>query len=104
MFCAGTMSTSNGSDRPNSRPQLFMEPFVSGFVGKSRMPSHEIRKGLDLTRRFHDTHAGPYRGDLCQSARHGENQVRLRDSINRGDKERQSNRDVPLYAKLRQSA
>jgi hypothetical protein len=31
-----------------------MEPFVSRFIGESRMPGHEIRKRLDLTRGFHD--------------------------------------------------
>ena len=25
-------------------------------MGESRMPCHEIRRGLDLTRRFHDAH------------------------------------------------
>jgi hypothetical protein len=62
------------SDGPNSRPQLFTKPFVSRLIGESRMPCHEIRKGLDLTRRFHDTYTSHDRSDLCQSARHGENQ------------------------------
>src|SRR5437660_10064882 len=34
-------SASNCSDGPNSRPQLFMKPFVSRFIGESRMPCHE---------------------------------------------------------------
>jgi len=68
------------------------------------MPCHEIGKGLDFTRRFHDSYTSHDRGDLCQSARHGENQVSLRDGKDRGHKERQTKRDMPLYAKLRQSA
>src|SRR5258708_24290294 len=90
-----TMSASNCSDGPNSRPQLFTKPFVSRFIGESRMPCHEIRKGLDLTRRFHDADTSHDR-DLCQSARHGENQVSLCDGKDRGHKEWQSKRDVPL--------
>jgi hypothetical protein len=90
------MSASNGSDGPNSRPQLFTKPFVSRFIGESRMPCHEIRKGLDLTRRFHDGHTSHDRSDLCQSVRHGENQVSLCDGKDRRHKEWQSKRDVPL--------
>src|SRR5260370_7175790 len=97
-------SASNCSDGPNSRPQLFMKPFVSRFIGESRMPCHEIRKGLDLTRRFHDAHTSHDRSDLCQSARHGENQVSLCAGKDRGHKELQSNRDVPLSATLRDTA
>ena len=51
-----TRSGSNCSDGSNSRPQLFMEPFVSGFTRESRVPRHEKRKGPDLTRRFHDAY------------------------------------------------
>jgi hypothetical protein len=68
------------------------------------MPCHEIRKGLDLARRFHDAYTSHDCGDLCQSARHGENQVSLCNGKDRGHKEWQSKRDVPLYAKLGQSA
>ena len=99
-----TVSASNCSDDPNSRPQLFTKPFVSRFVGESRMPCHEIRKGLHLTRRFHDAHTSHDRSDLCQSARHRENQVSLCDGKDCGHKEWQSKRDAPLRAKLRQSA
>src|SRR6266851_5421796 len=90
-------SASNCSDGPNSRPQLFMKPFVSRFIGASRMPCHEIRKGLDLTRRFHDAYTSHDRSDLCQSARHGENQVSLCDGKDRGHKEWQSERDTPHF-------
>src|SRR5258708_18756819 len=76
-------SASNCSDGPNSRPQLFMKPFVSRFIGASRMPCHEIRKGLDLTRRLHDAYTSHDRSDLCQSARHGKNQVSLCDGKDR---------------------
>jgi hypothetical protein len=69
----------NCSDGPNSRAQLFTKPFVSRFMGESGMPCHEIRRGLDLTRRFHDAHTSHDRSDLCQSARYGENQVSLSD-------------------------
>src|SRR5215470_8275089 len=99
-----TMSASNCSDGPNSRPQLFMKPFVSRFIGESRMQCHEIRKGLDLTRRFHDQYTSHDRSHLCQSARHCENQVSLWDGKDCGHKEWQSKRDAPLRAKLRQSA
>src|SRR6201984_87056 len=99
-----TMSASNCSDGANSRAQLFTKPFVSRFIGEPRMPCHEIRKGLDLTRRFHDVHTSHDRSDFCQSARHGENQVSLCDGKDRRHKERQSARDTPLCAKLRQSA
>jgi hypothetical protein len=51
-------------DGPNSRSQLFTKPFVRRFIGESRMPCHEIRKGLDLTRRFHDAHTSHDRSDL----------------------------------------
>src|SRR5260370_9783190 len=68
-----TMSASNCSDGPNSRPQLFTKPFVSRFIGESRMPCHEIRKGLDLTSRFHDAYTSHDPRALCQSAQHGEN-------------------------------
>ena len=88
----------------NSRTQLFTKPFVRRFICESRMPRHEIRKGFDLTRRFHDAHTRHGRSHLCQPARHGENQVRLCDGKDRGDKEWQCERDVPLYAKLQQSA
>src|ERR1700677_3264195 len=98
-----TMSASNCSDGPNSRPQLFTKPFVSGFIGESRMPRHEIRKELDLTRCFHDAHTSHGRSDLRQSARHGKNQVSLCDGKDRGQKEGQSKGDVPLGVKLRQS-
>ena len=99
-----TMSASNCSDGSNSRPQLFMEPFVSGFTRESRVPRHEKRKGPDLTRRFHDAYTSQACSDLCHSARHGENQVSLCDGKDRGHKVWQSKRHTPLYAKLRQSA
>ena len=95
-----TMSASYCSGGPNSRPQLFMKPFVSRFISESGMPCHEIRKGLDLTRRFDDAHTSHGRSELCQSAWHGENQVSLRDGKDRGHKEWQSERDLPLCAKL----
>jgi hypothetical protein len=91
-------------DQVRSRSELFMKPSVSRFIGESRMPCHEIRKGLNLTRRFHDAYTSHDRGDLCQSAWHGENQVSLCDGKDRGHKEWQSKRDTPLCAKLRQSA
>ena len=81
-----------------------MKPLVSWFIGESRMPCHEIWKGFDLTRRFHDAYARHACGDLCQSARHREHQVRLRDGKDRGHKEWQSKRHTPLCAKLRQRA
>jgi hypothetical protein len=99
-----TMSASNCSDGSNSRPQLFMEPFVSGFTRESRVPRHEKRKGPDLTRRFHDAYTSQACSDLRHSARHGENQVSLCDGKDRGHKVWQSKRHTPLYAKLRQSA
>src|SRR6201987_6232462 len=102
--CTPTMSASNCSGGPNSRPQLFTQPFVSRFIGESRMPCHEIRKGLDLARRFHDAHTSHDRSDLCQSARHGKNQVSPCDGKDRGHIEWQSKRDLPLCAKLRESA
>jgi hypothetical protein len=71
-----------------------MEPFMSRFIGEARMPGHEIGKGLDLTRRFHDAYTSHARSDLCQSARHSENQVSLRDGKDRGHKEWQSKRDT----------
>jgi hypothetical protein len=73
-------------------------------MGESRMPCHEIRKRLDLTRRIHDAHSRQGRSDLCQSARHGENQVSRCDGKDRGHKEWQSKRDTPLCSKLLQSA
>jgi hypothetical protein len=75
---------------------------VSGFTGKLRMPCHEIRKGLDLTRRFHDANASLARSEFCQSARHGENQISLCNGNNHGHKEWQSSRDTPLRGKLDQ--
>ncbi len=97
-------SASNCSDGPNSRPQLFMKPFVSRFFVESRMPCHEKRQGLDLTRRFHDAYTSHDRSGLCQFARHGENQVSLCDGKDRWHKEWHSTRDTPLCAKPRQSA
>jgi hypothetical protein len=55
-------------------------------------------------RRFHDAHTSHDGSDLCQSARHGENQVSLCDGKDGGHKEWQGKRDVPLCAKLHQSA
>src|SRR5271156_3947576 len=98
------ISVSHCSDGANSRPQLFMKPLVSRFTGEPWMPCHEIRKGLDLTRRFHHAYAGHDRRDRRQSARHGENQVSLGDGKDRGHEEWQSKRDMTLGAKLRQSA
>src|SRR5438309_5232966 len=37
------------------------------FSSESRMPSHEIRKGFDLARRFHDAHSSYRSSHLCQS-------------------------------------
>src|SRR6267143_3619330 len=37
------------------------------FSSESRMPSHEIRKGFDLARRFHDAHPSYRSSHLCQS-------------------------------------
>src|SRR5260370_18026037 len=37
------------------------------FSSESRMPSHEIRKGFDLGRRFHDGHPSYRSSHLCQS-------------------------------------
>jgi hypothetical protein len=91
-----TMPASNCSDVPNSRPELFAKPFVSRFIGEPRMPRHEIRKGFDLTRRFHDTQTGYRRSYLCQSARHSENQISLCDGKDCGHKEWQCKRCVPL--------
>src|SRR5579862_964619 len=90
-YCSGghrrlpmMMSVSNCSDGPNSRVQLFTEPSVSRFIGESRRPCHEIWKGLDLTRRFHDAHTSHGGSDRRQLARHSEDQVSLCDGKDRG--------------------
>jgi hypothetical protein len=44
-------SASNCSDGPNSRPQLFMKPFVSRFIGESTSEGPGLRD-LWLTRTF----------------------------------------------------
>jgi hypothetical protein len=43
------------------------------------MPSHEIRKGFDLARRFHDAYTSYRSSHLCQFAGHCEDQIGLGD-------------------------
>ena len=43
------------------------------------MPSHEIRKGFDLARRFHDAYTSHRSSHLCQFAGHCEDQIGLSD-------------------------
>ena len=69
----GTMSTSNCSEGPNRQSHLFTKPLVSRFIRESRMPCHEVRRGLDLKRSFHDAYTGRARNNLRQFARHCEN-------------------------------
>ena len=45
---------------------------------------------------------GHRRGYLCQCAGHCKNQIGFCDGEDRGQKERKTKRDAPLYAKLRQ--
>src|SRR6267142_83846 len=92
------------SNCPGSHSQLLAEPLVSGFSAESWMPGHEIRKGLDLARRFHNAYASHPGGDLCQSAGHSKDQIGLSDGKDRRHKERKTEHDTPLRAKLRQRA
>ena len=87
--------SSNGS-------QLVTKPCVSGFVSESRMPCHEVRKSFDLAWRFHHAQTSQRNGDLCQSARDGQDQIGFSDGEDCGHKERKTKRDAALYAKLRQ--
>ena len=66
------------------------------------MPRHEIRKAIDLARRFHDAYTSHPCGDLCQFAGHSENQIRLSDRKDRRDKEWKTKHDATLHTKLRQ--
>jgi len=94
----------NCSNCPSSHPQLFAEPSVSGFRTESWVPCHEIRKSLDLARRFHDPYTSHPSGNLCQPARHSEDQIGLSNDIDGWHKEWQTEHDPPLRTKLRERA
>src|ERR1700752_5026316 len=82
--------------------QLVTKPCVSGFVSESRMPCHEVRKRFDLAWRFHHAQTSQRKGDLCQSARDGEDQIGFSDGEDCGHKKQKTKCDATLYAKLRQ--
>jgi hypothetical protein len=92
------------SNCPCCHPQLFTEPSVSGFSAESWVPCHEIRKGLDLARRFHNAYTSHPSSNLCQSARHSEDQIGLSNGINRWHKEWETAHDTPVRTKLRERA
>src|ERR1700731_4676452 len=98
------MAAPDCSNCPSSHPQLFTEPSVSGFSAESWVPCHEIRKSLDLARRFHDPYTSHPSGNLCQSARHSEDQIGLSNGINGWHKEWKTEHDPPLRTKLCQRA
>src|SRR5258705_12618826 len=66
------------------------------FASESRMPCHEIRKGLDLARRFHEAYTGHGSGDLCQLAGHSEDQIGLRDGKDCWHEKLKTNRSTSL--------
>src|SRR5438874_225927 len=82
--------------------QLVTKPCVSGFVSESLMPCHEVRKRFDLAWRFHHAQTSQRKGDLCQPARNGQDQIGFSDGEYCGHKERKTKCDATLYAKLRQ--
>jgi len=98
-MCFATLFCSNPS---SNGLQLVTKPCVSGFVSESRMPCHEVRKSFDLAWRFHHAQTSQRNGDLCQSARDGQDQIGFSDGEDCGHKERKTKRDAALYAKLRQ--
>src|SRR6266446_1355002 len=72
------------------------------FSSESRMPSHEIRKGFDLARRFHDAHPSYRSSHLCQFAGHCEDQIGVSDGKDCRHEEWKTKHDTPFRAKLRQ--
>jgi hypothetical protein len=64
------------------------------------MPGHEIWKGLDLARRFHDACTSYLSGHLCQLAGHSEDHVGSSDGKDRGHKEWKTKSDTTLDAEL----
>jgi hypothetical protein len=66
------------------------------------MPSHEMRKGFDLARRFHDAHPSYLSSHLCQFAGHREDQIGVRDGKDCRQEEWKTKHDTPFRAKLRQ--
>jgi hypothetical protein len=72
------------------------------FSSESRVPSHEIRKGFDLARRFHDAYTSYRSSHLCQFAGHCEDQIGLSDGKDCRYEEWETEHDTPFRAKLRQ--
>src|SRR5258708_35185 len=72
------------------------------FSSESRMPSHEIRKGFDLARRFHDAYTSHRSSHLCQFAGHCEDQIGLSDGKDCRYEVWKTEHDTPFLAKLRQ--
>jgi hypothetical protein len=66
------------------------------------VPSHEIRKGFDLARRFHDAYTSYRSSHLCQFAGHCEDQIGLSDGKDCRYEEWKTEHDTPFRAKLRQ--
>jgi hypothetical protein len=66
------------------------------------MPSHEIRKGFDLARRFHDAHPSYRSSHLCQFAGRCEDQIGVSDGKDCRHEEWKTKHDTPFRAKLRQ--
>lgn len=62
------------------------------------MPGHEIRKSLNLARRFDELDALDAPGNLRKPARHSENQVRVSRRIDRRDEKRQVEHHPPFRA------
>ena len=65
------------------------------------MPSHEIRKGFDLARRFHDAPPSYRSSHLCQFAGHCEDQIGVSDGKDCRHEEWKTKHDTPFRAKLR---
>jgi hypothetical protein len=68
---------------------------------QSRIPSHEIRKGLDLVRLFHDADTSYRSSHVCQFAMHGEDPIGLSDGKDRRYEECKTKRDTSFRATLR---
>jgi len=66
------------------------------------MPRHEVWKTFDLARRFHHAQTSYRSGDLGQLSRDRQDQIGFGDGEDRGQEERKTKRNAPLYAKLRQ--
>ena len=67
---------------------------------ETRMPPHEVWKSFDLARWFHHADTGYLGGDLCQPERDRQDQISFGDGEDRGQKERKTKRDTPLYATM----